>query len=513
MRQRTVALYPITKFTRKKPAGSTKTPAFYFLALIPTLGMILITQIALQLTGGGYRVIVLLLLAVLLYTTYRSGVVPGVISGIAIAAYNFALLSQTRDVAPWSLQTFESGFVIAVTFPVLAIVIGNLKARNDHLLQREHDARMRAEESARQLRFMAESMPQKIFTSRPDGTNVYANEQWAEYTGASKKAMRNWGTIVHPHDAKENIRVWKESLATGTPFQFEHRLRRADGTYVWHLTRAEPMRDKKGRITLWIGSSTDIEDIRRARKLEGETARLIKQREQLMELNRAKDEFISIASHQLRTPATAVKQYINMALDGYGGKVAPKLRDFLEKANETNERQLDVINDLLQVAQVDAGKVVVRKEPVDVNQMIAGILHDQRSMFNHRDQKVRFSRKQRDMTVLADPTKLRSVIENVLDNASKYSEDHTTISVGVTKYKGSVRIRVTDQGVGIAKADMPKVFEKFIRIDNPLSTKVGGNGLGLYWVKKVVELHGGKIAVDSKHGSGSTFIITLPAQR
>lgn len=512
MNKRSASFYPATKPVHLAlPPMTRLTWVSAVRGLFPAALVLVIAELLNRYSDSGYSVVVITLLSVLLYTAYRYGTVMGLASALIIVLYNFYTVSQMMNTPLLSMATLSSGGVIATVFPVLAFIISRLKARNDTLLRHAEEARMMAEESARQLQFMAESMPQKIFTNLPNGKNVYANAQWAEFTGASKKAMSNWGTIVHPHDIKENMRVWKEALETGEPFQFEHRLKRADGHYIWHLTRAQPLRDKKGNITLWIGSSTDIEDIRRARKLEADTARLMRQRTELMELNKAKDEFISLASHQLRTPATGVKQYVNMAMDGYGGKVAPKLRDLLEKANNSNERQLSVINDLLRVAQIDSGKVVLNKEPVDVDGMITSILRDQRSMFQSREQRTDHVPKRGKVTAVADPTKLRMVLENVIDNASKYSLPDTTISVKVTKYRGQVRIAVMDEGVGIPKEDHDKVFEKFIRLDNPLSTIVGGNGLGLYWVRKVIELHGGTITVGTNPSGGSTFTIALPA--
>jgi len=477
--------------------------------LLPTFAVIALTEIIFRNTGSGYSVIIILLLSIVLYSAYQFGALVGVISALVAILYNFYLIAATLHVALLSEKTLESGIVIALVFPVLALVIGVLKERNKILFEREQAARMRAEDSVRQFQFMAESMPQKIFTTLPDGTNSYMNPQWKEY--ADSNSMTNWANTVHPQDLKENLDTWKHSLETGEPFQFEHRLRRTDGQYVWHLTRATALRDKKGNITLWVGSSTDIENIRKAKKLEANTARLIKQREQLMELSKAKDEFISLASHQLRTPATSVKQYINMILDGYGGKISPKVKKLLTTANASNERQLAVINDLLQVAQVDAGKVVLRKEPVNIDDLLASIIRDDTSTFKDRGQKAKYEHKRRKVTVNADPTKLRMAIENVIDNASKYSPPETTVTVRLTAVSGKVRISIKDEGVGIPKSDIKKIFDKFTRIENPLSTVVGGNGLGLYWVKKVIELHGGDITATSVLGKGSTFTITLPS--
>ncbi|MEO5498994.1 MAG: PAS domain-containing protein, partial [Candidatus Saccharimonadales bacterium] len=315
---------------------------FILVSLIPTFGALIIAEAIGRYTASGYSVIVMVLLTVMLYTALKSGLNTGLFSALVFVLYNFYLVSDVIGVSYFSRETLESGAVIAVALPLLALVIGRLKERIDRLLLNEQLARLKAEESANQLEFMAAVMPQKIFTILPNGDSDYVNPQWNEYMGDTEdgNGESNWAEIVHPSDHAENDQHWKHSLETGEPFQYEHRLKRKDGKYRWHLTRATALRDKRGKITLWVGSSTDIEDVRRTKKLEAGTARLIKQRSQLMELNNAKDEFISLASHQLRTPATGVKQYLNMAIDGFTGPISPEVKNILKKANDSNERQL-----------------------------------------------------------------------------------------------------------------------------------------------------------------------------
>jgi PAS domain S-box-containing protein len=478
----------------------------------PMVLAIVLSDILLRFRAESGSVVIIALLCAMIYVAQSKGIRQGLISAALVVLFDYYIIASTVE-GPWlTPETLRRGAVIAFSFPLLAFVIGRLKERNDGLLRQERVARKYAEASERRLRFMAESMPQKIFTSDPNGKTEYFNPQWEEYMGNPPGLITsdNWSELIHPDDIHENAEHWQHSLDTGEPFQFEHRLKRNDGEYIWHITRANAVRDEEGQITGWIGSSTDIEDVRKTRRLEASTAKLIKQRTQLMELNTAKDEFISLASHQLRTPATGVKQYLNMALDGYGGKVPPRLRVFLEKANESNERQLAVINDLLQVAQMDAGKVVLRKEEVDVSKLIADIVREQRSKFSLRKQTVTFKKSKVKLRVHADATKLRMVIENVIDNASKYTPTGKKITIQVTQSRGMAHIAIKDEGVGIAAKDIKKVFQKFTRLDNPMSTEVGGTGLGLYWVQKVIELHDGSISVDSKVNNGSTFTISLP---
>lgn len=234
---------------------------------------------------------------------------------------------------------------------------------------------------------------------------------------------------------------------------------------------------------------------------------------ELIAINKAKDEFISVASHQLRTPATGVKQYIGMVLEGYAGDITDPQREMLEKAYESNERQLQIVSNLLRVAQVDAGKVRLRRSDVPLIQLIDDIITEQAVKFSQRSQNVEFTKPPYEVAVHIDKAHFRMVLENIIDNASKYSPASTTVRVGLTIKDKNAVITVSDQGVGIKESDQDRLFEKFFRIENSLSTLVGGTGLGLYWAKKIVDLHGGTIKVTSSEGKGTTFTITAPCSQ
>jgi signal transduction histidine kinase len=233
----------------------------------------------------------------------------------------------------------------------------------------------------------------------------------------------------------------------------------------------------------------------------------------LIELNRAKDEFISLASHQLRTPATGVKQYLGMVLEGFVGELSESQRSILEKANESNERQLRIVSDLLKVAQVDAGKVRLRKTEVDVIALINDVIKEQRETFEKRRQKVEFIPLDSDVRLHFDRDTIRMVLENLIDNASKYSGEDKTVTVKLAEHAHEAQIAIIDNGVGIKPEDQARLFEKFSRIENPLSTQVGGTGLGLYWAKKIIDLHQGRLTLESAAGKGTKFTIHLPKIR
>jgi len=371
-------------------------------------------------------------------------------------------------------------------------------------------------DSDKLFRFMAETMPKKIFTAEPNGEIDYFSPAWRRYTGQTSASMLqlDWFNFIHPDDILRSKQAWETSLRTGRAFEQEQRLMNKNGIYRWHRTRIHAMKDKAGQIIKWVGASTDKENLirsdKRRKELEASTKILKRDYSELLNLNRSKDDFISLASHQLRTPATAVKQYLGMLLAGYMGDLGPKQQRMAQAAYDSNERQILIVNDLLKVAQVDAGKMKLKKVPTDLVPLTRDIILEQSAKFTQKNQKIEFIHESKSARCTIDPDKIRMVIENLIDNARKYTHENKSIKIFIKNSPGYVELGVKDQGVGIASTYMPKLFQKFSRIDNPLSIISGGTGLGLYLVKNIVELHGGTIRVSSKINQGSTFRMKLP---
>lgn len=242
------------------------------------------------------------------------------------------------------------------------------------------------------------------------------------------------------------------------------------------------------------------------------TRSLIKQRDQLQKLNDAKDEFIMLASHQLRTPATAVKQYVGMLTQGYAGEVSKEQVEMLNVAYKSNERQLEIIEDLLRVAKVDAGVVYLEKTSYDIGIQVEVAVKEQAALFKKRGQTVVYTPPLKRLYVHGDAKLMLMVIENLLDNAGKYSKNGAQVEISIQQSSTYTAVSIADSGVGIRKGDMQKLFGKFVRIDNPLSASVKGTGLGLYWAKKVLDLHDGTIEATSRVNRGTTFTIKLPTR-
>lgn len=322
--------------------------------------------------------------------------------------------------------------------------------------------------------------------------------------------------LLHPADKARILKTIKDALKTGESYQVDHRIIWPDGTTHWLQGQGQAFY-RKGKAVRMVGTTRNIDTRKTAEEalLESEQRykHIADQQEALVELNEAKDEFITLASHQLRTPATGVKQFLGMLLDNYFGELTDDQRTMLEYAYESNERQLEVINDLLKVAQVDAGKVVLVKEKTDLAALLEDILQEQRSQFARRKQKVLLDRPEEKVEAVVDRSRIRMVVENLTDNASKYTPEGKSITVSIDRTEDGkyVWVKVKDEGVGIAKEDISKLFQKFSRLDNPLSIQVGGTGIGLYWAKKIVDLHGGEIKIKSQLGKGTTFTVRIPA--
>lgn len=235
---------------------------------------------------------------------------------------------------------------------------------------------------------------------------------------------------------------------------------------------------------------------------------LVAQKERAVEL--AKDELLSLASHQLRTPATGVKQYIGMVLQGFAGKVPARQRTLLEKAYASNDRQLRIINEILHMAKIGSGRIVLAKQTTKLDELVADIANEQRPDIESAKHRLDIELPAEPLVVYADTHMLRMAIENMLSNAIKYTPRGGRIKIKAGSGKGRAYVAVEDTGVGIPAADMDKIFHQFSRLPNDISQQVGGTGIGLYLAKHLAELHNGTVGVKSTPGAGSTFTLSLP---
>ncbi|MDQ3123637.1 MAG: ATP-binding protein [bacterium] len=331
----------------------------------------------------------------------------------------------------------------------------------------------------------------------------------------AKITFEKYQKLVHPDDRKVLLKVIEQALKTAEPYSIEQRIFWPDGSVHLILGQGQAFL-KDGKPEYIIGTSLNIDEIKqamhRSAELELKNERLERKRQELQLLNNAKDDFISIASHQLRTPATGVKQYIGMLLEGFAGTLTEEQRTMLIAAYQSNDRQITIVNDLLKVAQIDSGKIKINKQKINVSALIANIVHEQRTKFADRSQQMIIKKPTDKIFCTIDERLFRMIIENLIDNASKYSPPGSNIKVALTCNAHKLEIGVTDNGIGIDKKDLSKLFQKFSRIENKYNSAVEGTGLGLYWSKTATEMHGGKIKVTSTPGKGSTFSVLIPCK-
>jgi PAS domain S-box-containing protein len=414
-------------------------------------------------------------------------------------------------------------------------------AHSNEALQRENAERLRAQETLRasesEFRTLAESMPQIVWGARPDGWPVYLNPQWMEYTGISfeQGLGRGWSKAIHPEDQSRARRAWAGATATKNAFSLEVRMRRADGVYRWWLVRAVPLQDAGGNLLKWIGTNTDIQDMKLAeleilqakREIEQFNAHLEKRVEQRTEAlcaatleaeraNNAKSEFLSRMSHELRTPMNAILGFAQVL--EIEESLTLDQRASVQYILKGGRHLLSLINEVLDLSIIETGRMTLSTEAIEVTGLLeetVGLLRPLAAEFNVRIAAI--PGESIGCHMQADRQRLKQVLLNILGNAVKYNRPGGTVTIrcdalGARANGGSpsiIRLSVTDTGAGLGPEKLARLFQPFERLGAE-QTLVKGTGLGLVLAKRMVEHMHGRLGVESVLGEGTTFWIELP---
>jgi len=276
-------------------------------------------------------------------------------------------------------------------------------------------------------------------------------------------------------------------LHTGGIFEVENRYRRGkDGVYRWHLNRAMPLQNENGEIILWVGTATDIE-------------------EQKKELER-KDEFIGVASHELKTPLTSLKGYLQLILLHKKDDLPDTVKQYINKAVIALGKLQFLVDDLLDMSKIKAGRLSYNMDVINLKDVVTACADNA----IHINPAYTFEiENTEDFMVKGNAERIEQVLMNLINNAVKYSNGSRVVAIKSLKYGDCARVAVTDFGIGLSEEQKLKVFERFYRVEDK-KNMTSGLGMGLYISSEIINTHNGKIGVESKLGEGSTFYFDLP---
>jgi len=370
-----------------------------------------------------------------------------------------------------------------------AAVNEELVSTNEELIVTQESSRQLLEQleaSESRFRFMLNAIPQQVWTAKADGTLDYVNQVVCDDFGYKTEEIvgNGWQEFIHPEDLQNCLNKWIRALETGAEYVVEFRLKFKDGSYVWHLARAVPFAENQ-EILLWLGTNTNID--------------LQKMNEQ------RKDEFLSIASHELKTPLTSIKAYNQIVQ-----KISDpeKLKPFLKKSADHIARLERLISDLLDVTKINAGKMYYAKEQVNFRDLITQSIESlQHTITSHEI----ILETVPEITYVGDQLRLEQVLHNFMSNAVKYSPKASKIVVNSQVDENNIIVSVQDFGIGIARENIDKLFDRYYRVDNT-AMRLEGLGLGLFISAEILRKHGGSFWIESEIGKGSTFYFRLPLQ-
>ncbi len=351
-------------------------------------------------------------------------------------------------------------------------------------------------ESERCWRELAEAMPQLVWTANSEGTVDYYNRRHEEFSDPSPNAMVPWQPVLHPEDRWRTAETWQRSVQSGTPYEVEHRVQRSDGNFRWYLTRAVPVYDAVGHVVKWYGTSTDVDTRRRAE-------------EALRAADKRKDEFLAMLAHELRNPLAPIRNAVHiMSLMELPNPKLKWVRDIIDRQVRHLARLVD---DLLDISRIVRGKITLRKERLELAHLVHQAQEATRPIFETRKHKLTVQLPNMPVFVEGDMVRLCQVLQNLLDNAAKYTQEGGEIDLTALVYPQEVTISVRDNGMGIPPDLLPQVFDLFQQGERSLDRSQGGLGIGLTLVQQMVKLHGGEVTAQSAgHGQGSTFTVRLP---
>jgi len=351
-----------------------------------------------------------------------------------------------------------------------------------------------------------------------DGKVLYANSGVEKITGFKVrevvgKTPRLWGRQMTPAFYKK---LWKTIKVHKKPFRGEVVNRRKNGEIYYAIGTISPILGKRRELLGFLGVEEDVTDRKLyAKRLEAEvenrTAALKEKIRELDQMRKEQSDFITSASHQLRTPASVIQMEVDQ-MEREIRKIpkAKPLLEGLEVLRENNRRGINIMNDLFKVIELGEGYRAIGKKPMNLRKAVDQILVSCQVEVKKLGLKISVQ-VPKSLTLKVDEDRMKSALANLIDNAIAYSNEKGEIRIGALKKRGEVILSIADRGIGIPEVEQVNCFNKFFRARNAYLKKSVGTGLGLVIAKTIVEGHGGTLGFESKEGKGSVFTVKLPS--
>ncbi len=384
---------------------------------------------------------------------------------------------------------------------------------NDRLIAvvRDVTKQIEAEERAHTLNHALEQSAASVIITDTDGQIIYANPRACEISGYRREELlgqtpRLLQSGLTPGETYADL--WR-ALKLGKGWRGELLNRKKTGELYWEMLVISPLRNSRGEIIQYMAVMEDITE----RKLMEDA--LVVAKQQAERASRTKSDFLASMSHELRTPLNAIIGYSEFIdTEPYGELGHDKYREYLSHIQESGRHLLELINDMLDLSKVEAGKLVLEEENVDLPHSIQGAMHLVLERANRRSVRLSAEVEPSLPRIYADNLRLKQIMLNLLTNAIKFTPEGGMVTLSAqADGDGSVRITVRDTGIGIAPEDIAKVLEPFGQVANPMVRREEGTGLGLPITKRLVELHGGTLTIESAVGQGTIVTVRLPPNR
>ena len=385
-------------------------------------------------------------------------------------------------------------------------IVASRSTWRDVTKQKEAERALASQEAL--YRTLIEAAPQVIWVADADGQVALLNKAWHEFSGRTDEESlgTRWAEALHPEDVPDVLAKWERAYTHGETYSGECRFQAKDGSYQTFIFIGTPVRDESGQIINWVGINTNIAD-----RVQAEIA-LQEAKDAAEYANRAKSEFLATMSHELRTPLNAIIGFSEILRDEIIGTVNDEQKELAIDIHTSGNHLLAMINDILDLSKIEAGKMDLQLENFSVKEAVTEVNTIVNALANKKQIQLTLEFDQ-DISIEADKIKFKQILYNLLSNAIKFTDEGGEVTTKFEATNWALLGSVTDTGVGISSQDREKLFQPFTQLDASSTRTHSGTGLGLALTNRLIQLHGGKIWVDSEINEGSTFSFTFPLRQ